>query len=231
MQDLKEEVDSSTLSLEMEAILTTSVYLGVLFSSNRRFVSAMKMNVDKGRKAFYALMRNCKEKDIPIDCIIELFSKTIDPILLYGCEIYGFENCQLLEKFRLQCLKTILRVRTSTPSYMVLAETGLPSLESVIRKRMIGFWSRLVSHDTTNLASTTFSITLQMYLSHDSVCVCMCVCVCMYVCVCVCVCVCVYVCVCVCVCVFMYVFVCVCVFIIEVIIVKIKIVLVFLDTM
>ena len=151
----------------MEAILTTSVYLGVLFSSNRRFVSAMKMNVDKGRKAFYALMRNCKEKDIPIDCIIELFSKTIDPILVYGCEIYGFENCQLLEKFRLQCLKAILRVRTSTPSYMVLAETGLPSLESVIRKRMIGFWSRLVSHDTTNLASTTFSITLQMYLSHD----------------------------------------------------------------
>ena len=114
-------------------------YLGIIFSDNRRFFKAMKNNINKARRGFCGLIRNGRNKHLPIDCLIEIFTKTIDPILLYGSEIYGQENPHTIESFRLKCLRTILKVKSTTPSYMVLAETGLVPIEAEISKRLIGF--------------------------------------------------------------------------------------------
>jgi hypothetical protein len=43
----------------------------------------------------------------------------VEPILLYGCEIWGFENLKVLEQVHLMFCKRILKVRSTTPNYMV----------------------------------------------------------------------------------------------------------------
>ena len=121
----------------------------------------MKHNISQARKAFYSLLRNCKEKFIPLDCQIDLFLKTIDPILLYGSEIYGIDNCEMLEKFRLQCLKTLLKLRSSTPSYMIWAETGAFPLQAEIKKRIMGQWYRLINDDSTKTSTRLYYIALK----------------------------------------------------------------------
>jgi hypothetical protein len=43
-------------------------------------------------------------------------------ILTYGCEVWGYENVQVLEKIRLQFCRNILKIRTSTPNLMSYGE-------------------------------------------------------------------------------------------------------------
>jgi hypothetical protein len=40
----------------------------------------------------------------------------VEPILLYGCEIWGFENLKVLEQVHLMFCKRILKVRSTTPN-------------------------------------------------------------------------------------------------------------------
>jgi hypothetical protein len=37
------------------------------------------------------------------------------PILLYGAEVWGFENCNIIGNFHMQFCRTILKVKKSTP--------------------------------------------------------------------------------------------------------------------
>lgn len=43
-----------------------------------------------------------------------MFDKAIEPILLYGSEIWGFENLEILEKVQLYFCKHTLRLKQST---------------------------------------------------------------------------------------------------------------------
>ena len=72
----------------------------------------------------YSLIRNSNRLNLPLDIQIDLFNKTFKPILLYGAEIWGFGNLDVIERIQLEYLKYILRVKKSTPSYMVYGETG-----------------------------------------------------------------------------------------------------------
>jgi hypothetical protein len=50
----------------------------------------------------------------------------VKPILLYGSEIWGFsKNIQYLEKVQLRFCKLLLKLKTSTPSYMIWLVTSL----------------------------------------------------------------------------------------------------------
>ena len=59
---------------------------------------------------------------------IDLFQKISDsriaPILLYGLEIWGMENCNIIENTHLLTLKRFLNVSTITPNVFVYGDTG-----------------------------------------------------------------------------------------------------------
>ena len=72
----------------------------------------------------YLLRRRIVNLHLPIDCQLKLFDQTVVPILLYGCEVYGFENIYSKEKNHLDFLKSILKLKKSTPNMMVYDEFG-----------------------------------------------------------------------------------------------------------
>ena len=106
------------------------------------------------------LMRKCRQKCIPLDCQVELFQTCIEPILLYGCEIWGIEKYDILESFRLKCLKIMFKVRTSTPAYMMYGELGLLPLKYYVQKRMLAYWGKLVTSNQDKIARTLYEIML-----------------------------------------------------------------------
>lgn len=75
-----------------------------------------------------------------------MFDKIVKPILLYGCEVWGFGNIALVEKLHLKVYKHILNLKSSTPNYMVYGELGKYLLIINVKVRMIVFWSKLVLH-------------------------------------------------------------------------------------
>ena len=44
--------------------------------------------------------------------------------LFYGCETWGFENNEIIERIHLKFCKLLLHLKTSTPDYMVYGELG-----------------------------------------------------------------------------------------------------------
>jgi hypothetical protein len=83
---------------------------------------------------------------IPIDLQLKLFDSLIAPILVYSCEIWGFEHKQGIKQLHLQFLKKILNLRNNTPNYMVYGEMGRFPMDIVIKLRMVMFWNCLIDN-------------------------------------------------------------------------------------
>ena len=85
----------------------------------------------------------------------------VEPILLYGSEKWGCENIKIIEQVHLQYCKRILKVRTTTPNFMVHGELGggIP-LDIKVKMRMKSFWNTLLQNE--NLSSSTYRLLLSL---------------------------------------------------------------------
>ena len=61
----------------------------------------------------------------------------MEPILLYGSDMWGFENIIDIERIHLQFCKRILHLSKSTPNYMVYGELGCFPLSINIKMRVV----------------------------------------------------------------------------------------------
>ena len=80
-------------------------YLGVIFNFNNSFVKLKKHLFDQANKAMFALLRRNGQLNLLLDIQLELFDSLVLLILTYGCEVWGFENINLIEKLHLKYLK------------------------------------------------------------------------------------------------------------------------------
>ena len=63
--------------------------------------------VYKGTKAMYEILKRGKCHNLSISCQLDLFDKVVKPILLYGCELWGLSNCDMIERVHLKyCTKS-----------------------------------------------------------------------------------------------------------------------------
>ena len=136
-------------------IVTEYKYLGVYFAKNNSFFKTKKYIADQATKAVFSLIKKARNMHLTIDLQLELFDKLVKPILLYGCEVWGFGNIEVIERVQLKFLKNILKLKTSTPNYMVYGEVGIMPLKIDIYTRMISYWGKICRADyNANLVST-----------------------------------------------------------------------------
>ncbi|MCG8112265.1 MAG: reverse transcriptase domain-containing protein [Candidatus Thiodiazotropha taylori] len=140
-------------------------YLGIYLGRSGSYVAAKNHIAEQGNKAMFALIRKIRSLSLPFDIQIELFEKTIKPILLYGCEVWGFGNLAMIERIQLKYFKYIFNLKQSTPSYMIYGELGIMPLLTDINARIISFWTRLIenieNHD--KLSSEIYDIIYELY--------------------------------------------------------------------
>ena len=147
-----------TLNGSVVEIVKEFKYLGIQFTQNGRFVQNTKKLADIACKSMHLLRRRIVNLNLPIDCQLKLFDQTVVPILLYGCEIFGFENIYAIEKIHLQFLKSIFKLKKSTPNVMVYGEFGRYPLEILVKTRMVKFWFKLLSGKNTKIACTMYKL-------------------------------------------------------------------------
>ena len=152
---------------EIIEIVDAYSYLGILFNFNGSFIKAKSKLVDQARKALFAVYVRIKNQSIPIDLQLKLFDSLVEPILLYGAEVWGFENILLLERLHLQFCKKILQVRASTPNYMVCGELGRLPLSIKVKMRMVSYWCRLIWNENK---ISTHLYKLMYYLHNNGIC-------------------------------------------------------------
>ena len=140
-------------------------YLGLYFSKNCTFYKTKKMIKEQATKAMYLLKSRIRNLDLPIDIQLKLFDQTITPILLYGSEVWGFEDCSIIESVHLSFLRDILKVKRSTPLYMIYGELGRFPLILYIKVRVLQFWGRILNGKNTKLSRVMYNILHNDYTS------------------------------------------------------------------
>ncbi|MES9884249.1 MAG: reverse transcriptase family protein [Sedimenticola sp.] len=131
-------------------------YLGIYFSQTRSFLKARQHIAQQARKAMHLLYKRIRYFQLPIDLQLQIFDHTILPIMLYGSEVWGFENSKLFENLHCSFLRTILKIRKSTPLYMLYAELGRYPIEIHIKSRMINYWMSLKTGKQSKLSILTY---------------------------------------------------------------------------
>ena len=147
---------------EIVEIVDKFSYLGIIFNYNGKFTLAKKKLSEQAQKALFALYGKIRNICIPIDLQLKLFESLVEPILLYACEIWGFENSPILEKIHLRFLKNILSIRSTTPNYMVYGETGRTPLDIKVKTRMLNFWSKILCNPD-KLSGKLYQLFLQLH--------------------------------------------------------------------
>ena len=111
------------------------------------FLVVPVLSIKQKKKLQIKLLERCtvyfgKLKDLLYQSIFRLIysKKTVKPILFYGCELWAFENNQILEKVQLKFLKYMLDIKKSTPTHIIYGETGVYPLSIDIETRFISFW-------------------------------------------------------------------------------------------
>jgi hypothetical protein len=92
----------------------------------------------------YEVLRKGRIHNLSIKYLLDLLDKIVKPILLYGCEIWGFGKNDIIERVHLKFCKLVLHLKVSTPNFMVYGELGRYPLEIDIKVRMISYWCKLI---------------------------------------------------------------------------------------
>jgi hypothetical protein len=80
-------------------IVPTFSYLGITFSKSGSFNAAKTDLVNKGTKAMYEVLKKGRLHNLSIQCQLDIFDKTVKPILLYGVKLGALGKMILLREF------------------------------------------------------------------------------------------------------------------------------------
>ena len=75
-------------------------------------------------RAMFAIIKKARRLNLDVDVKLHLFDTMVLPIALYGSEIWGHVNFEIIERLHLQFCKMLLKVKKCTPTCMVLGELG-----------------------------------------------------------------------------------------------------------
>ena len=129
-----------------------------MFSSSGSFLKAKQKQVTKANKAIYEVLKKGRLHNLSIQCQLELFDRIIQPILLYGCEVWGFSNNAIVERVHLKFCKLLLHLKPSTPDFMIYGELGRYPMDIQIKTRMISYWSNLINGKQTKIAAMLYKL-------------------------------------------------------------------------
>ena len=135
----------------------TYPYLGLKISHTGHFNAALNELREKARRAFYAIRKSTKI-NIPIQIWLKMFKTVIQPIALYGSEIWGPMTNQdytnwdkhKIETLHTEFCKYLLKVQRKTPNNACRAELGQFPLLFDIQKRAMSFYNHLLTSDTNS---------------------------------------------------------------------------------
>jgi hypothetical protein len=133
-------------------------YLGIIFSRKGNFQKNKLRLVQQARKAMFSVLSKARKLCLPVDILLQMFDAMVVPILMYGSEVWGYENNSIIESLHLEFCKYIMKVKKCTPNDIVYGELGRVPLSVSIDARMIGFWQRIISGKNTKISRMLYEI-------------------------------------------------------------------------
>ena len=99
----------------------------------------------------YSLIQKGRRLKLPTDIMLKVFDSCVAPILLYGCEVWGYENTDIIEKVHTKFCKCIFGVSKLSHNMPIYGEIGRYPLSITIKQRMVCYWTRILKRISINL--------------------------------------------------------------------------------
>ena len=115
----------------------------------------------------FSLIRKTRQLNLTFEVSVELFERLIIPILLYGSEIWGYEDPKQLQTTFNNIMRKFLRLHKTTPMCMINGELGLKEISEYIENRMINFWCNIATGEESKFSTIMYKWTKTLYDKND----------------------------------------------------------------
>ena len=102
----------------------TYTYLGILFHYNGTFKVAMRKQIKQAKRDLFSLLSKARRLQLPLDLQCHPLDTCVLPILLYGCEIWGYSDLTEVERVQNYFCKYILKLSPQTANCIAHGELG-----------------------------------------------------------------------------------------------------------
>ena len=116
-----------------------------------------------GKKAMFSLLNKVKQNFLPVDISLEMFEKMVIPCMLYGSEIWGYNNIISLERVQLKFIKYLLKLKPNTPTVMVYGETGRLPIQYHVNISLLRYWVSLVTGGQDKYSCRLYQMSMSLY--------------------------------------------------------------------
>ena len=148
---------------------TEYVYLGCVITSDGKISSAVSKHVSTRGKAANKLVRFLdKNENAPFVVKKTVTDACFYTSLLYGCESWLEEKVSPdLEQLYMKGVKSLLGVRPTTSTDIVLLESGYPSLRALIKSRQKTFFEKMIK-ERENMVDDPFMHVLRLTMARNT---------------------------------------------------------------
>ena len=117
----------------------TKTAMGDVFRDNYGYLC------DKARQSAFAMLHKVKNLSIPPRCTFHMYQSLIQPILLYGSDVWGMNITaqKSLDKVFHRFIKVILHVKQSTSNVMLVGEVGMFPPSMLCHRNTLLYFVRL----------------------------------------------------------------------------------------
>ena len=127
-------------------------YLGMTFSTKLSTNVALTELAGRAKAAVCQIFRSLRKLVwVSPEVFTKIFDAQVQPILLYAAEVWGSEDCNIVEKVHVYALKQFLNVAVKTPNVMVYGDTGRYPLYIGATMRMLKYWLKVLRMDKDRL--------------------------------------------------------------------------------
>ena len=153
----KKESAFSFGDLKVE-VVSEYTYLGVTINSNGNFAKGVAQLKTQACRAMFSVLKKARKLSLSVDVQLHLFDSIVLPVALYGSEVWGFKNVEIIEKLHLQFCKMILGVKKCTPSCMVLGDLGRLPIKYQVDVKMLCFWYKVAHSNEHKYTDTMYQL-------------------------------------------------------------------------
>ena len=107
-------------------IVSSYKYLGTIFSKSGSFFNNRKHLAQQAKKALHLLYKRINNLNLPIDLVLKLFENTILPIMTYSCEVWGYENLDILDRIHRDFLRKLFHLKKYTIIHVICRNWATP---------------------------------------------------------------------------------------------------------
>ena len=141
---------------------TSYTYLGVIFTENGSATTSLKAHVAEKKKHLNRLLIFlARNYDAPFFVKRKVFDAAFSSAILYGCESWLDVSLAPVEELYMSAVRRLLDVRKSTPKLTCLLESGIPSLEAVVKQKQSKFFLKVFTARVDMQPSDPLMFTLE----------------------------------------------------------------------